>query len=1245
MKKKLVSLLLAAAMTMSVMSPFAGTAFAEEAAEQNVDVQVETVQATDESADVVQNSINDQSAGTSTGKEAEPEAVQQAGALFEALPAAGDVAAMTAEEKAAVSEQVAQALNAVDALSLADYDIFMASYGEMYDAVCNDLMAALMATAEDAPSDLSLRPMEETTGVYLPLLGYSKEQLHNFPVDNILGMLVDKNGNSIQVDSGYTNAWFYFTQEDIDETHALGTGEAVDLWNYNWTDSEYGLSGSYTMYMVLGNGNQMDDAANHRYIITVEVNTSTILNETISISATTPSGWSIYGSSRTKETDLFENLGMQGKAIEIYTTNARDDNMYTVGAPYSEIGTMQRMGYKVDVYPMSNFLNYRDNGAELTGAITDQFFADASYNRYYADYGTEPTMENYMTAPNLFCLVVTETATGRMLGYFGFSVTVRSLSQKIQVEVYTRANGYQEILGSGMISSTSVPLTVTVAPSATQDAVTTGRTTYQSWYTSAVEVPEGTIGQTCYLSMPKVDELKAVYDGRYNSLEEAQASGMEITGQIMADGTGTDEFGYAKTLSYINYLTLVFQDGQTQIISLYAYEQMEDTTPTYSQNEIDPDFEISDISLQGTRLQYYVAKAVGGIQLDTYYRNDEKYEVGGYQLVMIRNQLSADSLKQLIPEFNTPEGVVVSSGSRAESGKTDLSNAVWSDSMTNTVMYQVHVPGKKLKNYQVTFATLQNQGTLYVAGPDERFVNLTADNKFVHDILVTNIGATDLEGVKVELIDPVHVKLDEYWTVNNATIPAFNSVYNDYVVEDENGQTTSQNNDYATLANIAKIRLLADGEGEISGTLRVTTADGQVREIKLTGIAANPHIVSADLGEAVKYVPYSYMVVTDNMYNWNRSSFKIVDGALPAGMELYEATGEVYGVPVETGDFTFTVQVDYSSSRFSPSTATFTLHVTDNTNISVYEQTDEGYEIQVPLGVEQGEGTYDFLLTDITQDQLYVSEGVHPEFMGLWLNGEKLVRGVDYTSVSGSTRITIKSQTLQEKAYTDDYNTIAAEFRVDGDRENELKRTAQNFRLGEIKTSTSDDNQNGSSGGGSSDNSQDSTAADSAAEDAAAQAAAQAAALAAKGVNLRFYIVDEADEPMAGVKVELHSTPRTGVTDSNGCVAFSGVEFGKHTLTVYGEDGEVLASKSFELVSGAFGTNGDVITVMGGSTLSIRVKAANGVLSFVRVDLPQTGDESNMVLWVIVLAAAVCLFVGVNIYKKKRNDVTSDDQT
>lgn len=1233
MKKKLVSLLMAAAMTLSVMSPFAGTAFAEEATEQNVDVQVETVQATDESADVVQNSINDQSAGTSTGKEAEPEAVQQAGALFEALPAAGDVAAMTAEEKAAVSEQVAQALNAVDALSLADYDIFMASYGEMYDAVCNDLMAALMATAEDAPSDLSLRPMEETTGVYLTLMGYNKEQLQNFSLDQMLTMLTDELGNPITVDSGYTNAWVYFRSDDIDEYYTIGTGATVDLWNYNYSGTVISDT-SYSIYLVLSKGDQMEDSANHRYVITVELSTEQSIDYYYDFSLMQGSSYvTAYGAFG--DDAIFNQLNMPGRAYTYQVSGYQADAQYTVRQAYTAgFEELLRKGIKLDVYPMGNFLNYRDNGAELTGAVTDQIFG----NGYACNLNDPITADNYMIADNLLCFVFSDAQNGRIIGYFGAAFNACDLQGSLNLRLWgDMGNGTTE-LGNTVIYRDGAYFGGEVNREATGNGAELNHYSYIYEY---FPLPENASeDQTYYATLDRIGTVQKVYRGRYESEKEAQAVGAaDITASVLY--TEGNPAGLAVTPGLYSAMTLIMADGS----ALVVYVSTNRYTTSSGNNDIDPDFQITGVTLPDNYLDTYVARSVGGIQLDTYYRNDEKYEVGGYQLVLIKDQLTAEQMKQLIPRFSTPGGVVVSSGSRVESGKTDLSNAVWSDSLANTVMYQVQVPGKKLKNYQVTFATQQDKGTLYIAGPDERFVNLTADNKYIHDILIANIGATDLEGVKVELVNPVHVKLDEYWTLNGDTIPAFTETSAYYHELDESGQEVSREyNIYANPGNIAKIRLLADGEGEISGTLRVTTADGQVREIKLTGIAANPHIVSGDLDDAVKFVPYSYMVVTDNMYNWNRLTFKITEGTLPAGMQLYEATGEIYGTPTETGDFTFTVEVDYGSSRFQPSTATYTLHVAENGNRMVYEQTDEGYEIQVPLGVEQGEGTYDFLLTDITQDQLYVSEGVHPEFMGLWLNGEKLVRGVDYTSVSGSTRITIKSQTLQEKAYTDDYNTIAAEFRVDGDRENELKRTAQNFRLGEIKTSTSDDNQNGSSGGGSSDNSQDSTAADSAAEDAAAQAAAQAAALAAKGVNLRFYIVDEADEPMAGVKVELHSTPRTGVTDSNGCVAFSGVEFGKHTLTVYGEDGEVLASKSFELVSGAFGTNGDVITVMGGSTLSIRVKAANGVLSFVRVDLPQTGDESNMVLWVIVLAAAVCLFVGVNIYKKKRNDVASDDQ-
>lgn len=67
------------------------------------------------------------------------------------------------------------------------------------------------------------------------------------------------------------------------------------------------------------------------------------------------------------------------------------------------------------------------------------------------------------------------------------------------------------------------------------------------------------------------------------------------------------------------------------------------------------------------------------------------------------------------------------------------------------------------------------------------------------------------------------------------------------------------------------------------------------------------------------------------------------------------------------------------------------------------------------------------------------------------MNGEPLESGVDYDSESGSTKITIKSQTFENKVKIDEANTIAMEFR---NNDNELNRTAQNFT---VKTETSVD--------------------------------------------------------------------------------------------------------------------------------------------------------------------------------------------
>ena len=76
----------------------------------------------------------------------------------------------------------------------------------------------------------------------------------------------------------------------------------------------------------------------------------------------------------------------------------------------------------------------------------------------------------------------------------------------------------------------------------------------------------------------------------------------------------------------------------------------------------------------------------------------------------------------------------------------------------------------------------------------------------------------------------------------------------------------------------------------------------------------------------------------------------------------------------------------------------------------------------------------------------------------------KLVRGTDYIAEEGSTKITVRSQTFQKAG--PGKHTIAAEFRVGGDENKELKRAAQNYEL-KLSGSTSSGGSSGGSGSAS----------------------------------------------------------------------------------------------------------------------------------------------------------------------------------
>lgn len=1058
--KKFCSLLLAAAMAVCTVTPL--TAAADETAE---NAPAAAGQATAETAETSAPAetlelpvLAQPSALEQTDEQdqnpAQPSALEQLAAQFEALPTLEQMMSMSAEEMDEAMVSVGTALDAFNALSDSDVAAFQQAYPDLYQKVMVELNGALNANV----STMSLEPMQEEYG-YLTLAGYSQEELQNFPVDEVLAEITDTAGDPLELPENPTSVWFYFPDEsNREEFRHLNSGETIDLCDYNW--SGY-YSNTMALVMVVGNGDQTDADNSIRYNITIEMLPSVEQSVTFRVNRT------VY--KNVSPAYFQDELGMQGSEFTFENTTSDSAEGYSFYLYWNFYNVMGRYGYKVDVYPVANFLDYRDNGAELTGAITEDAFSGYTCT---ADFATAPTAETCRNASNVWVMTFTDKDTGELVWYYGLAFHVVQEVGQLEGQVLD-ADGATSLadISFTLAHDDSVSFNVNLDKEAEGDRISLRDRGTVSYGTSCY-LPAGYPLEDNYtIKLEDTSWAKAIYLGYYTDEQSAvDAEAKDVKAELMT--------GFVTPLDNRIALTVVLDDGTTYRTSLWVYETYVEPDEPDEPDEpeepvepdVDPDFEIRDVYVGGSWKPNYVVDLAGGINLDTYYRDNGDYDVDGYQMIFVDCEMTSDDVKSIVPVFWVPNGVVVSSGELSDivSGQTSLENAMWSDTMPNTVMLQVQVPGKDVKNYQVTFATKQTPESaapadekLLVAGPDERYINLNAENDYVHDILIANLSQEDMTGISVTLEDAVNVKLDEYWNINeNMVLPSFTSTNNWY--ETDTGESYSSR--YTTLSNIAKIRLLADGTGEISGTLHIALNGETVRDIKLTGVASAPHIVNTELPQGVKYVPYSCMIATDNMYTWNRTTFSIVKGELPEGLEFYGNTGEIYGTPQESGTFPLTIQVDFSSPRFEPATVDLELVVQDNTNENVYMATDDGYEIETPLGEEQGTDTYDFLLTDYDTDQLFVSTADIYGFQGLWLNGQELEPGVDYTVVRGSTRVTIYAQTFEDKGIMGGANTIAAEFRTT-DGTNELKRTAQNFRLPDLSEEEDGSGGNGGNGG------------------------------------------------------------------------------------------------------------------------------------------------------------------------------------
>lgn len=537
------------------------------------------------------------------------------------------------------------------------------------------------------------------------------------------------------------------------------------------------------------------------------------------------------------------------------------------------------------------------------------------------------------------------------------------------------------------------------------------------------------IFQYSQLGNEESDKVTAAYQGLYSTIAAAQAAGAEeIKESLFNDRRGG---GYVADYSNGVYFTVFVGEDGTEEQERYQFLiKTEEGEPEYSSN---------------TWVNFTGLRDKDGNWVDCYVVDEKEDSYANYNYLTILVDETAD-LTSLAPVFylgNEKLNLYAEGSSSPEiSGESlhDFSNgpvqySASAENKTNSSNYWLQIipaEGGEGKIYINSLAdeeakTRTEEGVIY--STREVFIDGLHDD--VHDILLVNVGTEELPELAVELTSDV-IELDDYWTLNGK-----------YGLS---GMTTlDTSTSYGELPNLAKIRLKAreGAEGQdASGTVTIKSGETTLAVLTLTGAVGDPTITTKEIPQAVKYVPYGTMIQNSNKYSWNTISYDFVSGTLPAGMEL-RPNGEIYGVPTEAGEFTFTVRLNNSISRLSSSRRTFTLIVNENTDANVEGATDIGYEVtqRIPN-----------ISLSSTSDHTFVSEGVYDEFVDIFLDGQKLTEGVEYSSESGSTRITIRSQTLKASNQTGTH-TIGVEFRTKED--NTLKRAAQNYRVTSGSSSSS----------------------------------------------------------------------------------------------------------------------------------------------------------------------------------------------
>lgn len=895
-------------------------------------------------------------------------------------------------------------------------------------------------TSTGVVAHASMLPLEEVKA-YLVLSGYSKEDLSAMSVDKMIDMLEDSDGNKIEIADDATTVWKYIKDKDdgieVYEAHTIGMDSEDNKINlYPGDDVD-----TFQFEIIIGKDGQLNNA-NRRYIVTAYI--SDEFKETLDIELYDRSNGNnskIEPIQSDLSTSTYSVTAMDGSTIsaELFMYGKTFKEGFSANNTYINITSemSKNPNVKAEIYEWNQYKENLKCGKNVYSPITSKVLnQDMSSTANgllisdlnLSDYNTLIFVVFYYSGDKLIDAKVIGTLFAA--GYIAPTGEMYSKDDNGKVINVTNSVSHYDYSNTGAYGI--------------QCELSNGYAVDGKYNFKLNIQGTGQINQ----NFNEIAEKAVV--GHYNSLNEA-IDQKDIKSELLTESGYTANYSGDGVDFTVFFPSGTFSDGNVKKFTVNVIEY-QNSWIEYTDKPIigqkDPWFNVTG-AIDGNGKEYsvdkgnaYVVENGKNINMDTYYGY-------GYQTVFIKDDSNSDvDLSNMKPIFNYTDknrlyAVSEDTGDKVDETHTrDFAEA----NQQYTLVFDDNENQKR--NYWITYKKLNNNGPeLYVLGPQEREVIFDDYFGDKHDILIANVGNAPLTNLSVELRNAENVKLDGYWTVggkNNDTLATFS--------------TTSKTTQYGELPNMGKIRLVPDGNGEVKGTVVIKAGEvGKEQEvvISLNGTVKTPEIITDNLSDAVKYVPYQYIIATDNIHDNIREEFEIVEGeqALPKGLVFNKKTGEISGVPqvpdnnAEYEDYEFTIKVNYfnegETESFKSVSKKFKLRVNSNTNDNVYNASDKGYTIKKHIGAKT-ENSHEFVLENIEEDQMFVSNGSYGEFVDLWLNGERLEEDIDYDSKSGSTKITIKSQTFENKADKDGTNTIAMEFRND---DNEVNRTAQNFNI------------------------------------------------------------------------------------------------------------------------------------------------------------------------------------------------------